>query len=487
MNVATVAANSTASPGKLPLLPTSGVAAAAPSSGLSLFPALLNTLTEIGPPEPPSPALTRKGDSPVGKQGKKNKQKQDPKDELQGDLPLMFFIETPLAVMRNAPIVIEQPSCSSATPGPSGRPMVEPPSPRDTPALNEGQVQPAFTPLIKTPPMPTAPMATRIAFIAQIIPVNSSVGLAPASARGPLQTAAPAEPAKDLTGSAAPHETATRSLEPGDSVVPGALGSTTVNENAPKPQQVEAISRPEPAAMAPEDTSVKLQPAGERPPETNPVLRGEISSHTSENPQRRSELPPSGKMAGSERPTLEVGSVATPGPTFSPVNAKGNSSSVLPDRDPAPVRVEQKAEIGSHVQAPPTREISLRLAEADSAKVDVKLTERAGKVQVAVRTEDRELARSLQSDLGELVGRLERRGYTTETWTPGARLSNSSTRETAGSRGGGDTSGWTQQQHQQQRGRGDSHRRQPIQWETEMGRNFKFIEGESEANDDKSN
>lgn len=70
----------------------------------------------------------------------------------------------------------------------------------------------------------------------------------------------------------------------------------------------------------------------------------------------------------------------------------------------------------------PLREVSLRLAVATSAaattNVDVQLAERAGKVQVAVRTGDQDLAKSLQGNLGELVGRLQDKGFKTEAWSP---------------------------------------------------------------------
>ena len=60
----------------------------------------------------------------------------------------------------------------------------------------------------------------------------------------------------------------------------------------------------------------------------------------------------------------------------------------------------------------------MRLTGANSTNVDIEVTERAGKVQVAVRTQDRDLAKSLQADLGGLVGRLENKGFRTEAWAP---------------------------------------------------------------------
>jgi hypothetical protein len=75
-------------------------------------------------------------------------------------------------------------------------------------------------------------------------------------------------------------------------------------------------------------------------------------------------------------------------------------------------------ETSGRVRLEPARQISIRLAGTDSANVDVQIRERAGKVQVAVRTGDPQLAKSLQSDLSDLVNRLDVRGFKTETWVP---------------------------------------------------------------------
>lgn len=50
--------------------------------------------------------------------------------------------------------------------------------------------------------------------------------------------------------------------------------------------------------------------------------------------------------------------------------------------------------------------------------VEVRVVERAGEVQVAVRTKDAQLAHVLREDLGQLVSRLESSGYRAETWHP---------------------------------------------------------------------
>ncbi len=61
------------------------------------------------------------------------------------------------------------------------------------------------------------------------------------------------------------------------------------------------------------------------------------------------------------------------------------------------------------------REIRLELRDAE-ARVNVRLVERAGTVQVDVRTPDSHLAGSLRDDLPALTARLEQTGLRAETW-----------------------------------------------------------------------
>jgi hypothetical protein len=61
------------------------------------------------------------------------------------------------------------------------------------------------------------------------------------------------------------------------------------------------------------------------------------------------------------------------------------------------------------------REIQLELRDSD-ARVNVRLVERAGSVQVDVRTPDSHLAGSLRDDLPALTARLEQTGLRAETW-----------------------------------------------------------------------
>lgn len=66
--------------------------------------------------------------------------------------------------------------------------------------------------------------------------------------------------------------------------------------------------------------------------------------------------------------------------------------------------------------------ISLKV-DSDNSGVDVKLVERGGTIQLAVRTSDRELSGDLRGRLNELVDSLSGKGYETQTWTPDAAQS----------------------------------------------------------------
>jgi hypothetical protein len=136
-----------------------------------------------------------------------------------------------------------------------------------------------------------------------------------------------------------------------------------------------------------------------------------------------------------------------------------------------PSTAPPELETASAVPPQPIRQISLRLA-ADSANVDVQVVERAGKLQIAVRTPDQELATSLQTNLGELVGRLEQKGFRTEAWAPvTAQHGTGAVKEpsnTANNQSQSDDSGFRGGQQGQQRRQQESNQRQPGRWKTQL-------------------
>jgi hypothetical protein len=67
----------------------------------------------------------------------------------------------------------------------------------------------------------------------------------------------------------------------------------------------------------------------------------------------------------------------------------------------------------------PMRELSLRVAGDGTQSADVRLVERNGEIQVAVRASDPRLTESLRSNVNELVNSLSRSELNAEIWHPG--------------------------------------------------------------------
>jgi hypothetical protein len=113
----------------------------------------------------------------------------------------------------------------------------------------------------------------------------------------------------------------------------------------------------------------------------------------------------------------------------------------------------------------------LRLSVDNKPSVDVRITDRAGEVHVAVRSADPEMAAQVRSGLSELTERLDRRGFDAEIWRPPAPLTarseNTSQQE---SRDGGSGRGTPEDRGHQPR---DGQRQnQPPAWVEDMESSF---------------
>jgi hypothetical protein len=113
----------------------------------------------------------------------------------------------------------------------------------------------------------------------------------------------------------------------------------------------------------------------------------------------------------------------------------------------------------------PVREFSFRIGSRGLDPVNVRVVERNGALQVSVRTPDTELAGDMRRQLGDLVQRLERSGYRSETW-PGpdqsatsvftaSASSNSGDSAASGQRGGRDA--WRQEESGARNGQGNQN------------------------------
>lgn len=139
----------------------------------------------------------------------------------------------------------------------------------------------------------------------------------------------------------------------------------------------------------------------------------------------------------------------------------------LPSASNPPTETVTKDPIPSQ----PARQISFKLAGA-SSNVNVLFTDKAGKVDVAVRTPDPNLTKSLQADLGDLVARLDASGLKTETWAPTiahhAPGSVAEPSNSANSQGQPGNSGSGSGNQQQQRGQNESNQRQQPRWMAQL-------------------
>lgn len=119
------------------------------------------------------------------------------------------------------------------------------------------------------------------------------------------------------------------------------------------------------------------------------------------------------------------------------------------------------------------RSISLRLSNAEQGSVQVRLSERAGELQVSVRTPDAGLTRGLRDGLPDLMSRLQVNGYRAETWQPGGNGSSAGQDRGYDAPAHGNSqqrnSGGNQQQSSQQQQQQDE---QTPQWVREMESSF---------------
>jgi hypothetical protein len=108
--------------------------------------------------------------------------------------------------------------------------------------------------------------------------------------------------------------------------------------------------------------------------------------------------------------------VPPPSATSSPTNAE--SAEHVPQTAAQALRASEPAAPPDSTPPALTQGIALRIALPDAPPVDVQVMERAGQVQVAVRTPDTGLQSSLRQDLGTLVNSLERSGFRAEALAP---------------------------------------------------------------------
>jgi hypothetical protein len=141
--------------------------------------------------------------------------------------------------------------------------------------------------------------------------------------------------------------------------------------------------------------------------------------------------------AGAAAQALDAAPPVAPNAAAAPAqSAKSGQSDSPASASSSAVNAAELAAAPKPAASGAAREIRLELRDAD-ARVDVRLVEHAGTVQVDVRTADGHLASSLRDDLPALTARLEQSGMRAETWhdAPAAAAGRSRIAETASSAG----------------------------------------------------
>ncbi len=301
----------------------------------------------------------------------------------------------------------------------------------------------ALLPPLPSPPPPTTPVGA-------VASVGDGTGGTGGSANLPVQ-----ETSADLgqAGSIAPQFLAPENPVP-ESAAPGKATPADVPQAAPAPDPVAgrtpelafgirlsasappAVPQPASAAAPPSaQASGSAMPGPDsaaddtRAPGATPVgagrrvaavettrpALGQGTSNQPREPDSRHPLPTASPESGS---AVAV-SVAAPAASLQPATeARGNApQAAAPTAAPSPPPSSEPP------REPAVRELSLAVSGPSvngrpAGQVSLRVVERGGEVQVAVRTTDPQLAGDLRQNLPDLVSELSGRGYRAETWQP---------------------------------------------------------------------
>jgi hypothetical protein len=223
-------------------------------------------------------------------------------------------------------------------------------------------------------------------------------------------------------------------------------------EPPPYPQPVVPAALPPMPAPAPADpvpSAPPLTPAAA--PATAPAKPDRARSEDEPAPdhvESRSATTPAPRLAAQ----IHVESVAPP-------VRKESALQTEPSRPTHPSEAVPPEASAAPKPAGAARDIKLQLAGVGPQRVDVHLTERAGQVQVAVRTPDSHLAGALRENLPTLSARLADSGIRSETWHPSAPATEwHRTAETSRPNLAQDHNPQSGGQHQEQQSGGDPRR-----------------------------
>ena len=214
-------------------------------------------------------------------------------------------------------------------------------------------------------------------------------------------------------------------------------------DNAPgsrkDPEPVKKTSKPEVAAPAPE-------PAG---------------SHSKEHREAPGEAAP-------KQPSVEHFAPLTPARAQTPSTGDSHRAEAKP-----PAASAEAPAPPEKPKAPAPNQLSIKVERPGEKDVSLQVTQRAGEVHVAVRSDDSRLNSALRSDLNDLVSNLKQHGFKSETWSPSdvaapAARAGQGEMNSSGNEAFREGGGYRQQQQQQ---RHNEQQEQP-EWVDELESSF---------------
>jgi len=120
------------------------------------------------------------------------------------------------------------------------------------------------------------------------------------------------------------------------------------------------------------------------------------------------------------------------------------------------------------------KELTMRIEAAEGQKVDVRIVQRAGDLQIAVKSADDVTTQGLRHGLADLANRLNETGYHAETWRPGqqATLESSASNQSQSDQSQSDGSQSNSSGSQQDRGQRHNNPSNRPHWIDELESNL---------------
>lgn len=287
-------------------------------------------------------------------------------------------------------------------------------------------------------PLPAAPLAlTPLPVPLRLLLPPDSAGNAPTAgsiapaAQGiptPVQTAAQQDTAGNPVAQSAPPQVVPPQVAPPQTQSPQDL-SFAVQVG---PQDPSAAVPPPPPVEVP--VQLKLDDlAGQKDAgKNNPKPAGSAIAIDAHAPERdfAASVTPIKETQRAEfglDPSSPGAGILARGGTFQPTNPgtpePAGSSAPNATRAQESAAIESLPADNSAKPAAPLKDLSIQVGQNQQDKVELRVVERAGGLEVAVRAANPDLNQGLRQGLSELVNRLEQNGYRTEAWRPGTTVS----------------------------------------------------------------